>query len=322
MPTEEIDPTIENIEAIIAQADAIINQRQAVADSLTLIAETATDARDIAVSSAEQAREANASTLEAADAAADSYIGAASSAARAEGFAEEARQSVLYPTGTEFIRQAVEDKIINPEGSKVAISWQADGNLKIGNSAITGTVDVWSGVVMHGKNVSHGTGAAIFIQNNIHSEMSARGFWVEDNGTRIVDLDSDETGKAYLKLNGNNVISIEEAEITLDAAGVAGTTTLKHYGVYSITIPATLNSFNLEALSIEAPSTLGETVAHLWITLEANEETAVETQEWPVFDWINEINQQLPPTLERGKTYLIAILRRGDYTAANICLSK
>lgn len=59
----------------------------------------------------------------------------------------------------------------------------------------------------------------------------------------------------------------------------------------------------------------------MWITLEVGTTTLTD-QAWPAMVWINEINSDEPPVLERGKEYLVAILRRGNYIAANIALTK
>ena len=93
---------------------------------------------------------------------------------------------------------------------------------------------------LHGNNLQHGAGASIFAQGSIVSSMSARGFYVEDSGVRIVELDSDATGHAYMELNGSRVLT-EGGERVLNAtmSGTTAIVTMQHATVVEVPSAAT-----------------------------------------------------------------------------------
>lgn len=92
----------------------------------------------------------------------------------------------------------------------------------------TDFVHFYSGLHLHGYNVQHGAGASLFSQGSIVSSMSARGFYVEDSGVRIVELDSDETGHAYMKINGSLVLTEAGERIIEQAEGSVEPITMQH----------------------------------------------------------------------------------------------
>lgn len=328
----------------------------AAADALTLavaaeaaaqgFSEQARDAKELSLSAADAAADA-------ADAASDAYKGAASAAASAEGWATETKDATLFPDGAAFLQNAITNKTISLLDNGISIVWNNTNRIQVGDSSTTGGVDMWASVNMHGRNVTHGAGRALFTYAEsgkaAHAEMSGRGFLVRwgnsatpDTNPKIIELDSVTNGDPFMEFTdttGTHKVRIEStvsgSKITVDGAtaivqeevaialadGVATATTLKHYGVYNITVPADATAFDLRTLSIAEPFAAGETIAHLWISLEAGEE-AFTGQDWPAMVWVNEVNTDEPPTLERGKEYLVAILRRGDYIAANIALTK
>lgn len=108
-------------------------------------------------------------------------------------------------------------------GSSTVYVLGDDGTYKIAVSATTAEVTRPAGetdwfnfrlpVHLHGNNLHHGAGASLFAQGSIVSSMSARGFYVEDGGTRIVELDSDATGHAYMTLNGAAVLTAVGAQL-------------------------------------------------------------------------------------------------------------
>lgn len=160
---------------------------------------------------------------------------------------------------------------------------------------------------LHGNNLQHGAGASLFAQGSMLASMSARGFYVEDGGTRVFELDSDSTGAVYMAIGGST--------IALGEDGVAPTTELYSSAVYNVTADAT-TGFNLSALSLATPLAGGLTTSRIAITLTG--EGHAGAQEWPVgWNWVNEY-QGSAPVLDGGRVYYVAVERRGDYINAHV----
>lgn len=160
---------------------------------------------------------------------------------------------------------------------------------------------------LHGNNLQHGAGASIFAQGSMLASMSARGFYVEDGGKRVFELDSDATGAVYMAIGG--------ATIALGEDGVAPTTELHSHAFYNITGDAA-SGFDLSSLSLAAPLAGGVTTARIAIKLTGAGH--VGAQVWPVgWNWVNEY-QGSAPVLDGGRVYYIAVERFGDYINAHL----
>lgn len=188
------------------------------------------------------------------------------------------------------------------------LTFGADGRLKIATS-----VDA-TGTFNHDGYASNYTKEVDGVKYTVTVSAAEITMRRAGDATPIMQLNKDG-----LVLGGARVLTEAEAAIALEEDGSARQTVLVHHGVYSLTVPAAASSFNLSALSLAEPSALGETIAHLWVTLESGDTSLVD-QTWPTLDWVAENNRSAPPTLERGKTYLVALLRRGNYTGAHIAL--
>lgn len=171
---------------------------------------------------------------------------------------------------------------------------------------------------LHGNNLQHGAGASIFAQGSMLASMSARGFYVEDGGTRVFELDSDSTGAVYMAIGGST--------IALGADGVAPATVLHSHAVYHITADAA-TGFNFSALSLAAPLAGGLTTVRLLVSVTG---TGSAPQVWAdpltgeglAAHWLDESNPSVPPTLEAGKLHHVVLESDGGRLTAHVAYSR
>lgn len=207
-------------------------------------------------------------------------------------------------------------------GSSPVYTLGDDGTYRLAVSATTAEMtrpagaDDWFHVRMpmhlHGNNLQHGAGASIFAQGSLLASMSARGFYVEDSGVRVFELDSDTTGAVYMAIGG--------ATIALGEDGVAPTTVLHSHAVYNIDADAA-TGFNFSALSLAAPLAGGLTTVRLVVRV-TGEGTGPQVWTGVVSAWLGTSAPDAAPVLAAGKIHHVVLESDGERVTGHLAYDR